>query len=553
MAVFRLSRPSRPIMLASAAISRPRWLTPTTLSVGLSAIVLVALALFGPLLLLGLLIAGAVVLAIVAQPKIGLYLAVLSVPVQDSVKAGGVTATQAAFVLLFGAWALGLLLRGAHGGWLRDANFWRFALFYAAILASLRVAGNLRLTLDDGFHWGEALVIFVIARDVLRTRRDWAALLACCCIGAAGEAYLGSVQSRLGLGDASFAVAAGLSRAFGTFGRPNSYAGYLEMTFPLALAVGLWAVAQLRDAIRQWHAARSGPLAIERRAARTLAMRFAVVAGLGLTAVSLFQGIGLSFSRGAWLGTAMAALAMMLLAGRRMARAAGIVFVVVALTLALGGAQALPDVLAKRLTSVTDSLVVTSIDDTPITDENFAVKERTAYWFGGLQMFRDNIFTGVGLGNYGPNYDTTYYSTPFLKSQVHAHNYYIHIAAETGIFGLLTYLLLIGGVLRTGVEASRRAHGDGFARALAIGGVGVVVAIAVHNFFEDLHVLSLGVHLSAIWGLLAAIRATYSPQAKTVKMHALHTLALARPRVTTWRGNGTIPGAVVGKRGDSPL
>jgi len=24
-------------------------------------------------------------------------------------------------------------------------------------------------------------------------------------------------------------------------------------------------------------------------------------------------------------------------------------------------------------------------------------------------------------------------------------------------------------------------------------------------------------------------------------------------RVTAWRGNGTIPGAVVGKRGDSPL
>ena len=524
MAVFPPSRsphsphapqPARPVMPASAAIPRPRWLTPTTLTVGLSAIVLVMLAVFGPLPLLGLLIAGAVVLAVVAQPKIGLYLAVLSVPVQDSVKAGGVTATQAMFVLLLGAWALGLLLREARWDWLRDANLWRFALFYAVILASIRVAGDLHLTLDDGFHWGEALVVFAVARDVLRTRRDWAALLACCCVGAAGEAYLGSVQSRLGLGDASFAVDAGLSRAFGTFGRPNSYAGYLEMTFPLALAVGLWAAARLPDALRRWHTARGGPLTAERRALRTLAMRVAVVAGLGVTAIWLFQGIELSFSRGAWLGTALATLAMMLLTGRQMARVAGITLVVVALALALGGAQALPDVLAKRLTSVTDNLVVTSIDDTPITDKNFAVKERTAYWFGGLQMFRDNILTGVGLGNYGPTYNATYYSTPFLKSQVHAHNYYIHIAAETGVFGLLTYLLLIGGVLWTGVEASRRAQGDSFARALAIGGVGVGVAIAVHNFFEDLHVLSLGVHLSAVWGLLAAIRAAYPPGAES--------------------------------------
>ncbi len=178
MAVFPLSRPSRsfrPVMPISSVIPRPRWLTPTTLVAGLSAIVLVVLALFGPLPLLGLLIAGPVVLAVIAQPKIGLYLAVLSVPVQDSIKAGGVTATQAAFVLLLGAWTVGLLLRGARWDWLRDANFWRFALFYAVILASLRVAGDLRLTLDDGFHWGEALIVFAVARDVLRTRRDWAA------------------------------------------------------------------------------------------------------------------------------------------------------------------------------------------------------------------------------------------------------------------------------------------------------------------------------------------------------------------------------------------
>jgi len=56
----------------------------------------------------------------------------------------------------------------------------------------------------------------------------------------------------------------------------------------------------------------------------------------------------------------------------------------------------------------------------------------------------------------------------------------------------------------------RRTAHDPFARALALGGVGVVVAVAVHNLFEDLHVLSLGVHLSAVWALLAAIRA-YAP------------------------------------------
>lgn len=76
------------------------------------------------------------------------------------------------------------------------------------------------------------------------------------------------------------------------------------------------------------------------------------------------------------------------------------------------------------------------------------------------------------------------------------------------------YLLLIGGVLATGVGAVRRTARDPFARALALGGVGIVVAVAVHNLFEDLHVLSLGVHLSAVWALLASIRAGNERPAK---------------------------------------
>jgi len=513
MALFPVTRFIPRAPSANGWWARPR--ASTILAVILSAGVLLVLAFAGPLVLLGALIVGAVVVAVMARPKIGLYLAVLSVPVQDTVKASGLTATQAAFVLLIGAWIVGLLLRvrGSRWDWLSDANLWRFALFYAVILASARVAGDVRLTLSDAFRWGEALVIFTIARDVLRTRRDWAALLACCCVGAAGEAFIGSVQSKLGLGDASFAVAGGLSRAFGTFGRPNSYAGYLEMTFPLALAGTFWAVPRMAAAFRAWQATMRGPLAAERHAAWILWGRILAASGLFITVAFLLTGIILSFSRGAWLGTVAGVLVMMLLAGRRMARATGIVIVMAVLVLALGGASALPDVLAKRLTSVTDNLIVTSIDDTPITDDNFAVKERTAYWFGGLQMFRDNPLTGVGLGNFGPNYDMRYYSAPFLISQVHAHNYYIHIAAETGIFGLLAYLFLIGGIIRTGVAASR-ACTDSFARAVAIGATGVVVAVAVHNFFEDLHVLSLGVHLSAVWGVLAALHARY-PTART--------------------------------------
>jgi O-antigen ligase len=503
-----------------ASLPRPqpsRWIddvrgyryAPTVLIVLLTLVALLLLATIGATAVAGLIIGSAIVLLTLAEPRYGLYLAVLSVPVQQYGSLKGLTATQGAFLLVLGAWAAGKLLRGARWDVLRDANLWRFALFYAAILASGRVAGDIRATLTEGFHWGEALAIYVIARDTLRTRRDWAGLVACFFVGASGEAFIGTVQSKLGLGNLSFFVG-GIARSFGTFGRPNSYAGYLEMILPFAVTVSLWALFALPTSARRWRAAvdRGGPLIEERRALVPLLGLLIVIAGAGATALMLAAGITLSLSRGAWLGAAVGFLVMMLLAGRRWLIAVLIATGLLLAALTLGGAGVLPKTIQQRVGSVGSSLILLNYYKVPITDANFAVKERMAYWFGGIRMAEDHPWQGVGLGNYGVQYDAKYFTSPFMKSQVHAHNYYIHITAETGVIGLTAYLLLIGGVLATGVGAVRRTARDPFARALALGGVGVVVAVAVHNLFEDLHVLSLGVHLSAVWALLASIRAS---------------------------------------------
>ncbi len=481
---------------------------PPALTLLLALIALGLLATVGATAVVALVIGAAIVLLTLAKPRYGLYLAVLSVPVQQYGSLKGLTATQGAFLLVLGAWAAGKLLRGARWDVLRDANLWRFAIFYAAILASGRVAGDIRATLTEGFHWGEALAIYVIARDTLRTRRDWAGLVACFFVGASGEAFIGTVQSKLGLGNLSFFVG-GIARSFGTFGRPNSYAGYLEMILPFAVAVSLWALFALPGAVRRWRAtvARDAPLIEERRALLPLLGLLIVLAGAGATALMLAAGITLSLSRGAWFGAAAGFLVMMLLAGRRWAIAALVTGGLLVATLTLGGAGVLPKTIQDRIGSVGSSLILLDYYKVPITPENFAVKERMAYWFGGIHMAEDHPWQGVGLGNYGAQYDATYFTSPFMKSQVHAHNYYIHITAETGVIGLAAYLLLIGGVLATGIGAVRRTSRDPFARALALGGVGVIVAVAVHNLFEDLHVLSLGVHLSAVWALLASIRA----------------------------------------------
>ena len=62
---------------------------------------------FGPLAVAALIVGSAIVLLTLAEPRFGLYLAVLTVPVQQYGSIKGLTATQAAFLLVLGAWAAG--------------------------------------------------------------------------------------------------------------------------------------------------------------------------------------------------------------------------------------------------------------------------------------------------------------------------------------------------------------------------------------------------------------------------------------------------------------
>lgn len=74
-------------------------------------------------------------------------------------------------------------------------------------------------------------------------RRRWQlwALVACLLLAPAAEAALGLAQFVRGYGPPSFRLAAGLPfvRAYGTIGQPNSFAGYLNMAWPLALALAV--------------------------------------------------------------------------------------------------------------------------------------------------------------------------------------------------------------------------------------------------------------------------------------------------------------------------
>jgi len=212
--------------------------------------------------------------------------------------------------------------------------------------------------------------------------------------------------------------------------------------------------------------------------------------------------LGMSWSRGAWLGFG-AALAVMALALPRQARW-GLLLIVALVGGGLGLYQAglIPESILARLTSFAQDVRFEDVRGVGINDANYAVIERLAHWQAALEMFRYNLWTGVGFGCYEPAYSRfALINWPIALG--HAHNFYLNIAAETGLIGLATYLILWGAVFWQTWRATRRA--EGFLRGVAIGLLGAWTHLSVHHLLDNLYVNNVHLHIGAMLGLLAFI------------------------------------------------
>jgi O-antigen ligase len=146
-------------------------------------------------------------------------------------------------------------------------------------------------------------------------------------------------------------------------------------------------------------------------------------------------------------------------------------------------------------------------------------------------MFRDHPFLGVAPGNYPAVYED-YYIPPWREPLGHAHNYYLNMAAETGVPGLLAFLLMLGlafRALRRRIRATdpkgslSNTRGTGlasgeastialdpplspvFARALALGLLGSLAMFSIHNLFDNLLVHGVGIQIGVLLGLIGGV------------------------------------------------
>jgi len=496
-----------------------RWLvslSPRQFVTGAIAAVLVAAVALLPLpLALLSLLAPLALCMIFVDPVVSLYAAILSVPIQEVVLLpGGISLTQAAMVLAVFHTTLDLLAHPQQRVRVgRLFPLWVVFLWALVLSASLTSYSAIE-AVKETLRWFEAFVVWLLAVNLVRRRRQVVGLIVCILVAPASEAIYGLIQSALGVGPPSFRIVSNLPfvRAYGTIGQPNSFAGYLNMGWPLALAlaVGLtWYALPLLRRNSRWRRAgftQADPADEPQSAIYNLQSAIPLwflVLGSWFLAALLVTGLLASFSRGAWLGAAIGTCCMALALGRGARWWALAALILGALVLILGGVGVLPSFLATRLASIARSVSFFDAGAIVVTPDNFAVVERMSQVQAGVRMFRAYPLTGVGPGNYSVAYPA-FAVGQWYVSRGHAHNYYVHIAAETGIVGAIAYLALLSGLVRQILITLRCSTGIVW-RSVAIGCCGIIAAVIGHDLFENLHVLSMGIQLASVWGLLAVI------------------------------------------------
>ncbi len=318
-------------------------------------------------------------------------------------------------------------------GFLRTHTEWPALAFAALCVVSLCIASHKLSAFDVAANWIAYLVLFCLVQHATRRDGAWrvlfAAMAATGAILAAYAIYQYYVELPRILRDFTavkklynndpYAIAnhfrrlTGMAvppdgivdyegrlmmrRAMATFVLPNTFAGYLILLLPavVGFVVDLWPRRRSRSA---WPGIAAG-----------LVMA-------GLMAVSLAQ----TRSKGAWLCLMAGAGLWIVFRGRRWLLrrwrgAAGLALCAVVLLGVLQWRGKLPE-WGEYLGSF---------------------RVRLDYWRGGAKIIADHPWLGVGLDGFGDHY--AQHIRPQDDESVRAHNNYIQIWCEMGVFGLAAF------------------------------------------------------------------------------------------------------------------
>ncbi|RKD25317.1 O-antigen ligase [Caminicella sporogenes DSM 14501] len=335
-------------------------------------------------------------------------------------------------------------------------------LFSLTILMSSVFSITLVQSIKELFYYiSIILAVFMISKSFDKKKLNY--LLLCFLLAAVLVSIIGIHQYMIGdMGHQSWVdkkVNPDLkARAYSTMDNPNILAEYLV----IACSMGLVLFIDSKNFLRK------------------------VLVGI-FTAVNVLC-LLLTFSRGGWVGFAIAVLIIILFEENRL--------IPIGMLIGIISLFFLPEVVIDRIKSIGN-----------LHDSSNAY--RFLIWSAALKMFKDFWLSGVGLG-YGafikayPNY-----MLAGVKA-AHAHNMYLQVAIETGILGLLTFLYSVLKAYGIGILNILKSN-DKFFKRLSVASIGALSGLLFHGLVE--HVLFDYRIVFAFWLIIGIIVASWNEKA----------------------------------------
>ncbi len=227
---------------------------------------------------------------------------------------------------------------------------------------------------------------------------------------------------------------------------------------------------------------------------KELRLRMLTMTGISVGGMALV--IGLTLSRGAWMGLGVVLIVLTLLRWKR-----GWVVVM------LGGIAGVGAAYWIGISQVLNGLLANSTLS--------GLAGRLEVWSRAIFMIQDFSITGIGMGTFGPVADAMY---PFFLagpgSIPHAHNLFLQIAVDLGIPGLVIWLaiLMTNMMLAWKLFRAGKTGGDKLATILGAGLLCSQAALVVHGFTDAVTwgMVRTAPFVWMIWGMAAAGSSVYS-------------------------------------------
>lgn len=340
--------------------------------------------------------------------------------------AGSGTAASA-LAVLFLAMAVLWLLAQHKGGKAQPLSLTDAAFVFFVGTCALSVIGSVNRTasITEVARVVAAVMMFLVVERVLTSRERVRRVLIACFIAAVPPMLLGALQAATGKGRF---VTAGVSRVVGTFLHPNTFGFFLSMFILMAVAT-----------YRHWQP-------------RTQLVMIGLIAACGIMLV-------LTYSRGSWAAFVVGLAFIGFLQSRR-----------VFFWLIGGGV-----VIAAAVPSAVSRLANLGSGSTVNGGSGNSLTWRFGYWTQVFQLNHNNPITGIGLKG-----------TRYLTDQSKApHNDYLRAFAETGVLGLLGFLLVVIALIAVARRALHYAR-PGLDRGIAVGFTAVLVAYLIDSFGDNL-------------------------------------------------------------------